>query len=90
MNLLAGATGFLGNEILNKLGLLQDQTLVLTRRKIDTLPMNTDQMIIDFNKISELELPQIDHVFLSIGFPKEATHKIPSLFLASISTNVNP
>tara|TARA_B100000886_G_scaffold184647_1_gene126706 strand:+ start:522 stop:1178 length:657 start_codon:yes stop_codon:yes gene_type:complete len=69
MNLLAGATGFLGNEILYELSLLQDQTLVLTRRKIDTLPMNTDQMIIDFNKISELELPQIDHVFLSIGFP---------------------
>ena len=69
MNLLAGATGFLGNQILYELGLLQDQTLVLTRRKIDTLPMNTDQMIIDFNKISELELPQIDHVFLSIGFP---------------------
>ena len=69
MNLLAGATGFLGNEILNELGLLEDQTLVLTRRKMDTLPMNTDQLIIDFNKILELELPQIDHVFLSLGFP---------------------
>ena len=69
MNLLAGATGFLGNEILNELGLLEDQTLVLTRRKMDTLPMNTDQIIIDFNKILELELPQIDRVFLSLGFP---------------------
>ena len=69
MNLLAGATGFLGNEILKELGLLEDQTLVLTRRKMDTLPMNTDQLIIDFNKILELELPQIDHVFLSFGFP---------------------
>ena len=38
MNLLAGATGFLGNEILNELGLLEDQTLVVTRRKMDTLP----------------------------------------------------
>ena len=25
--------------------------------------------MIDFNKLSELELPQIDHVFLSLGFP---------------------
>ena len=69
MNLLAGATGFLGNEILNELGLLEDQTLVVTRRKMDTLPMNTDQLIIDFNKILELDLPQVDHVFLSLGFP---------------------
>ena len=69
MNLLAGATGFLGKEILNELGLLQDQTLILTRRKIDNLPINAEQLMIDFNKISELELPQIDHVFLSLGFP---------------------
>ena len=69
MNLLAGATGFLGKEILNELGLLQDQTLILTRRKIDNLPINAEQLMIDFNKLSELELPQIDHVFLSLGFP---------------------
>ena len=69
MNLLAGATGFLGKEILNELGLLQDQTLILTRRKIDNLPINAEQLMIDFDKLSELELPQIDHVFLSLGFP---------------------
>ena len=65
MNLLAGATGFLGNEILNELGLLEDQTLVVTRRKMDTLPMNTDQLIIDFNKILELDLPQKEIELLS-------------------------
>ena len=36
---------------------------------INTLPKNTEQLIIDFKKLSELELPQIDHVFLSLGYP---------------------
>ena len=69
MNLLAGSTGFLGNKILNELSLSQRKTLSLSRRKIDNLPKNTEQQIIDFKKITELELPEIDHVFLSLGFP---------------------
>ena len=69
MNLLAGSTGFLGNKILDELSLSQNETLALSRRKINTLPKNTEQLIIDFKKLSELELPQIDHVFLSLGFP---------------------
>jgi uncharacterized protein YbjT (DUF2867 family) len=69
MNLLAGSTGFLGNKILNELSLPQRKTLSLSRRKIDNLPKNTEQQIIDFKKITELELPEIDHVFLSLGFP---------------------
>ena len=69
MNLLAGSTGFLGNKILKELSLSQRKTLSLSRRKIDNLPKNTEQQIIDFKKITELELPEIDHVFLSLGFP---------------------
>ena len=69
MNLLAGSTGFLGNKILNELSLSQRKTLSLSRRKIDNLPKNTEQQIIDFKKITELKLPEIDHVFLSLGFP---------------------
>ena len=69
MNLLAGSTGFLGNKILTELSLSQRKTLSLSRRKIDNLPKNTELQIIDFKKISELELPEIDHVFLSLGFP---------------------
>ncbi len=69
MNLLAGSTGFLGNKILNELSLSQRKTLSLSRRKIYNLPKNTEQQIIDFKKITELELPEIDHVFLSLGFP---------------------
>ena len=69
MNLLAGSTGFLGNKILNELSLSQRKTLSLSRRKIDNLPKNIEQQIIDFKKITELKLPEIDHVFLSLGFP---------------------
>ena len=69
MNLLAGSTGFLGNKILTELSFSQRKTLSLSRRKIDNLPKNTELQIIDFKKISELELPEIDHVFLSLGFP---------------------
>ncbi len=69
MNLLAGSTGFLGNKILNELSLSQRKTLSLSRRKIDNLPKNIEQQIIDFKKITELELPEVDHVFLSLGFP---------------------
>ena len=69
MNLLAGSTGFLGNRILDELSLCQNETLALSRRKINTLPKNTEQLIIDFKKLSELEIPQIEHVFLSLGFP---------------------
>ena len=69
MNLLAGSTGFLGSKILNELSLSQNKTLALSRRMINTLPKNTEQLIIDFKKLSELELPQIDHVFLSLGYP---------------------
>ena len=69
MNLLAGSTGFLGSKILFELSLSQIETLALSRRKINPLPKNTEQKIIDFKKLSELELPQIDHIFLSLGFP---------------------
>ena len=69
MNLLAGSTGFLGSKILNELSLSQNKTLALSRRMINSLPKNTEQLIIDFKKLSELELPQIDHVFLSLGYP---------------------
>ena len=37
MNLLAGSTGFLGNEILKELGGIESQTVALSRRAIPQL-----------------------------------------------------
>ena len=69
MNLLAGSTGFLGSEILKELSLTENKTLALSRRNIDNLPFNTQQLILDFNRLSELDIPEIDHLFLSLGYP---------------------
>ena len=69
MNLLAGSTGFLGNEILKELGGIESQTLALSRRVIPNLPDNTQELIIDFDNFSELEIPNINHVYLSLGYP---------------------
>ena len=69
MNLLAGSTGFLGSEILKELSFTENKTLALCRRNIDKLPFNTEQLILDFNRLSELDIPEIDHLFLSLGYP---------------------
>ena len=69
MNLLAGSTGFLGNEILKELGGIESQTVALSRRAILNLPDNAEELIIDFDNLSELEIPNINHVYLSLGYP---------------------
>ena len=47
MNLLAGSTGFLGNDILKKLGNIESQTIALSRRVIPSLPDNAQELIVD-------------------------------------------
>ena len=69
MNLLAGSTGFLGNEILKELSSIKNKTIAISRRNIDYLPDDAEQLIVDFNKLSELDLPKIDNLFLSLGYP---------------------
>ena len=69
MNLIAGSTGFLGNEILNELSSTNSKTIAISRRNIDYLPVDAEQLIVDFNKLSELDLPKIDNLFLSLGYP---------------------
>jgi len=69
MNLLAGSTGFLGNEILNELSSTNSKTIAISKRNIDYLPVDAEQLIVDFNKLSELDLPKIDNLFLSLGYP---------------------
>ena len=69
MILLAGSTGFLGNEILKELGGIESQTLALSRRVIPNLPDNAQELIIDFDNLSELEIPNVNHAYLSLGYP---------------------
>ena len=69
MNLLAGGTGFLGNNILKELGNIKTENIVITRKDVPNLPENTNELIIDFDNLLELEIPNINHVYLSLGYP---------------------
>ena len=68
VSLLAGSTGFLGNEILKELGKEEGSIFALSRRRVPNLPSNAKELIIDFNNLSEeLNLQNIDHLYLSLG-----------------------
>ena len=69
MNLLAGSTGFLGNNILKELGFNMSPTIALGRRAVPNLPQDSKELLADFDNLEELNLPQIDHVYLSLGYP---------------------
>jgi hypothetical protein len=69
MNLLAGSTGFLGNNILKELGFNKSPTLALGRRAIPNLPEDSQELLIDFENLEQLSLSDINHVYLSLGYP---------------------
>ena len=69
MNLLAGSTGFLGNNILKELGFNKSPTLALGRREIPNLPDTSQELLINFKKLDQLSLSNINHVYLSLGYP---------------------
>jgi Predicted nucleoside-diphosphate-sugar epimerases len=69
MDLLAGSTGFLGNEILKILGIKEIPTIALGRRSVPNLPDSAQELIIDFNHLKKINFPNIDHVYLSLGYP---------------------
>ena len=83
MNLLAGSTGFLGNNILKELGFNKSPTLALGRRAIPNLPDNSQELLIDFENLEQLSLPEIDHVYLSLGYPL-IYHNVMGLMSASL------
>jgi uncharacterized protein YbjT (DUF2867 family) len=69
MQLIAGSTGFLGNEILRAVGAQDATTIALARRSIPNLPDNARELIIDFDELKTITFPNIDHVYLSLGYP---------------------
>ena len=83
MNLLAGSTGFLGNNILKELGSNKSPTIALGRRAVPNLPEDSKELLTDFDNLEELNLPQIDHVYLSLGYPL-IYHNVMGLMSASL------
>ena len=69
INLLVGSTGFLGNEILKELGIKNISTIALARRPIPNLPDSAKELIIDFSYLKSIDFSNIDHVYLSLGYP---------------------
>ena len=69
MNLLAGSTGFLGNNILKELGFNKSPTLALGRTEIPNLPDKSQELLINFENLDQLSLSNINHVYLSLGYP---------------------
>ena len=69
MHLIAGSTGFLGNKILRALGIQDVPTVALGRRAIPNLPNNAKDLIIDFNELNKITFPNIDYLYLSLGYP---------------------
>ncbi len=69
MNLIAGSTGFLGNHLLLELNSKGEDIIALSRRTIPNLPENIEELLIDFDRLSELKFSQIDRIYLSLGYP---------------------
>ena len=69
MNLLAGSTGFLGNNILKELGFNKSPTIALGRSTVSNLPDDAEELLIDFDNLEGLRRSDIDHVYLSMGYP---------------------
>jgi len=83
MNLLAGSTGFLGNNILKALGFNKSPTIALARNKVSNLPDVAEELLIDFDNLDQLILPDIHHVYLSMGYPL-IYHNVMGLMSANL------
>ena len=71
-SLIAGSTGFLGSKILNYLHKEDQKIYCLSRRENEINSVNIEDIIIDFDTISDLSLPKIDHVYLCLGYELRA------------------
>ena len=71
-SLIAGSTGFLGSKILNYLHKEDQKIYCLSRRENEINSVNIEDIIIDFDAINDLSLPEIDHFYLCLGYELRA------------------
>ena len=68
ISIIAGSTGLIGRNILEILCNKQESVIALTRRSISDLPINANQLVIDFDSFeSSGSLPLCNHVFICLG-----------------------
>lgn len=67
--LVAGATGLVGARLVELLCAdpAWGKIIALGRRKLSPVPPKLDQMIVDFERLAEVELPPIDAAFCCLG-----------------------
>ncbi len=71
-SLIVGSTGFLGSKILNYLCKEDQRIYCLSRRKNEISSKNTEDIIINFDAINSITLPEIDHIYLCLGYELRA------------------
>ena len=66
-SLLVGASGLVGSELLKNLNRRGQDITLFTRSPLEHISDNTNEIIIDFDEINNLNLPALDHVYIAIG-----------------------
>jgi len=68
ISIVAGSTGLIGRNVLEILCNKQESVIALTRRTIPDLPINANQLVIDFDSFEKNgSLPPCNHIFICLG-----------------------
>ena len=65
--LIVGASGLVGNEILECVSKESQEIFLLSRRTRGIVQENCSEIISDFDDIDNIDFPEVDHVYISIG-----------------------
>lgn len=67
--LIAGATGLVGNELLQQLirGRQYHTISILSRHEVETTSKRVETIIVDYNALNDEQIPKVDDVFCCLG-----------------------
>ena len=65
--LIVGSSGLVGGEILKCVSKESQEIFLLSRRTRGIVQKNCSEIISDFDDIDNIDLPEVDHVYISIG-----------------------
>lgn len=67
-HLVLGSTGLVGSRLIHHLSKNNLETIALTRRKIENLPYNISELIIDFDlSLKKNSFPICEHLYICMG-----------------------
>ncbi len=68
ISIIAGSTGLIGRNVVEILCNKQESVIALTRRTVSDLPINANQLVIDFDSfVKNGSLPSCNHAFICLG-----------------------